>query len=280
MRTASEIVDYLTRYYQAINGQVETSLLPPQISDLVGQMGEFLEHRLEEDTPFQQAYDAFKAAPEDNDASLVGILETIFEAQPGVKVRVDGFMQGITALEVKDKEHAFVPIKPEDSLRAESVPIENESVLNLDSQSSKVGGVEQPTYLYGNERAGFEADPLPPATSPFQVGQNAQIIYLPDEKMKFPFMFMQLGKVSEDSDTLTLAEKEKLQINLENIRAQLTKDETFDESQMANAFQAIWEVAPSYADALIESLQRNIDDLPAETRRFVFKLHSPYQSNL
>jgi len=275
LRTTTEIVNYLTRHYQEKTGRTEENLLPEKIDGLVQQMGEFLSERLQEDTPHKAVWDDFTAEPQDNAASLAGILEALFEAQPAVRERVDGFMQAVTAYEVKQSDHEYSQKQIEDSLRAEPgalVPDEAESSAILaDSKTEK----NPPAYLYNNERAGFESDRQAPVSKPFMVGKNAQVIYVPSEKIQFPFMFMHLGRLSETSEKLDLEEKQIMQENLEEIRFQLTKERPYDEAAMAKAFEVIWEIAPSYANALIESLQNNIDELPESTQDFIIQLHSP-----
>jgi hypothetical protein len=275
LKTASEIVNYLTRYIQQKNDENMTGLLPDQVNDLLGQMSEFLEERMEEDTPYQSVWRDFRRNPEDNTASLAGDLEALFEAQPAVRERVNGFMEKITAIEAKDSDQDFTKINIEDSLKSEPgglVPDEGEnSAIMADEKVEK----NPPAYLYNNERAGFESDREAPVSKPFLVGENAQIIYVPTEKVQFPFMFMHLGRLTKTSHDLTLDQKEIVQQNIEIIRFQLTGERAYDEAEMANAFEEIWEIAPSYANALIESLQRNIDQLPLETRDFIIQLRSP-----
>ncbi len=274
MRTTSEIVRYLTRHYQEKNGEITEDLLPEQVNDLVNQMADFLEERLEEDTPHKVIWDDFRSAPEDNAASLAGVLEPLFEAQPAVRERVDGFMQSVTAIEAQLSDQA--PIEhPEESLKARPgglVPDNGEeSSVMADTRQEK----NPPAYLYNNERAGFESDREKPVSNPFMVGKNAQVIYMPNEEMQFPFMFMHLGRLSETSQDLNPQEKQTLQENLQEIRFQLTGKQPYDEAEIGNAFETIWETAPSYANALIESLQRHVDELPIETQDFIIQLHTP-----
>jgi len=101
LRTTSEIVNYLTRHYQEQAGKIEENLLPEQINDLAQQMGEFLAERLEEDTHHKVVWADFIENPEENAASVSGILEALFEAQPAVRERVNGFMQEVTTIEAK-----------------------------------------------------------------------------------------------------------------------------------------------------------------------------------
>lgn len=274
MRTTSEIVRYLTRYYKENNGEIKENLLPENIEGLVSQMAEFLEERLKEETPHKAIWDDFSSAPEDNATSLAGVLEPLFEAQPSVRERVDGFMNGITANEVQ-LSNQVPPEHPEESLKAQPgglVPDkgENSSVM-ADTRQEK----NPPAYLYNNERAGFESDREAPVSNPFMVGKNAQVIYTPNEKLQFPFMFTHLDRLSETSEDLNSQEKQILQKNLQKIRYQLTGKQPFNEAGMGTAFETIWETAPSYANALIESLQSHIDELPVETQDFIIQLHTP-----
>ncbi len=276
MRTTSEIVNYLTRHYQQQRGDREPDLLPEQINDLLEQMGDFLAHRLEEDTPYQGVWNEFKQAPEDQGASLTGALEALFEAQPGVRDRVNGFMQKITALEAQNSDLEYTEKDIEDKIQSEPgalIPGEDES---SEIQADRKVEKNPPAFLYGNERPGYESDRQAPVSNEFMVGKNAQIIYTPSEEMQFPFMFMRLGQLTERSQELTLQEKQIVQENLQEIRFELTGEREFDEEKMANAFQRIWEAAPSYANALIESLQNHIEELPLKTRDFIIQLHSPF----
>ncbi len=275
MRTTSEIVNYLTLHYQEKIGETSDNLLSEEIDDLIDEMGEFLATRLQEDTPHQVIWDEFVKAPEDTAPSLTGILEALFEAQPGVRERVNGYMRAVTAIETEQSDLEYTEEEIEESLKTEPgglVPDEAEASA---IQADKPVEENPPAYLYDNERADFESARELPQSKPFMVGKNAQIIYVPTEEVQFPSMFMHLGRLSETSEKLNLEEKEIVQENLDEIRFQLTGERPFEESAMAKAFQSIWEVAPSYANALIESLQRNIDELPVETRDFIIQLHSP-----
>lgn len=276
MKTTSEIVDYLTEYFRAKNNNEDSAFLSEEIDDLIREMGEVIQARLSDvDMPYQVIWDEFTQAPEENAASLAGALEALFEAQPAVRERVDGFMRAVTAIEAEQSDLQPTEVPVEDSLKSEPgglVPDEGEaSQILADHKLEK----NPPAYLYNNEREGFESDRQEPVSKPFMVGKNAQIIYVPTEEVQFPFMFMHLGRLSETSEDLKMEEKEIVSENLQEIRFQLTQKRAFDEEKMANAFERIWEVAPSYANALIESLQRNIDELPPETRHFIIQLHSP-----
>ena len=275
MRTTSEIVNYLTRHYQQEAGEIEKDLLPDKVNDLVQQMGEFLAERLAEDTPHQAVWDDFKKAPEDNAASVSGILEALFEAQPAVRERVNGFMQAVTAIEAKNSDREYTEHDIEDKLQSEPGVLVPEAGETSDILADRKVEKNPPAFLYGNERQGYESDRQAPVSKEFMVGKNAQIIYVPSEEMQFPFMFMRLGQLTDSSQELTLQEKQIVQENLEEIRYELTGERKFEEEKMANAFETIWEVAPSYANALIQSLKNHIKELPVKTRDFVIQLQSP-----
>ncbi len=278
MKTAHEIVTYLQRYYRQQHDETLAVPLPTKINDLIGDLGEFVSQRLEQDTPHKAVWSDFTQSPVDHTASLAGILEALFEAQPAVRERVDGFMQAVIALEAEESEREFGQKEVlEDSLKARAgavVPDEEEgSAILADGRQEK----NPPAYLYGNERAGFENVQDAPVSNPFMVGKDAQIIYLPEQEMKFPFMFMQLGRISATSEDLNQTEKQIIQENIEEIRAQLIGDREFQDAVMAEAFQTIWDIAPSYANVLIDSLQDHVDELPVETRDFIIQLHTPLQ---
>ena len=99
MRTTSEIVSYLTRYYQSQSSRIEENLLPEHVNHLVNQMDNFLENKLEEGSPHQAVWDDFSEHPGEHAASVTGVLEAVFEAQPAVRKRITGFTKAITAIE-------------------------------------------------------------------------------------------------------------------------------------------------------------------------------------
>lgn len=275
LKTASEIVNYLTRHYQEKSGYVPENLLPEIIDDLVGQMGLFLETRLEEDTPYKAVWDEFAQSPEDNSASLVGILEALFEAQPSVRERVNGFMREITAVETKESDNLSLESTIRSELNSETTGLSASAGEITDTQDSNNIEKNPPTYLYGNERAGFEASPQAPISQAFLVGENAQIVYNPAARVQFPGLFDHLSKLVETSKDLNLRDKRKLQKNLKIIRLQLTGKQAYEEKDVTQSINAIWEISPSLAGALIESLQSDLEALPSKSRSFIVQLNKP-----
>ena len=264
MRTTAEIVNYMTRHYQEKNGQIQEDLLPEKVNDLITKMGDFLSKRITEDTPHQAAWQAFVDQPEENAASLTGILETLFEAQ-----------QAISAIEA-DR----TPQSGSTSMIEESLKLEAGGLVSDGSKASEILADERieknpPAYLYGNERPGFESDRQAPVSKPFMIGKNAQIVYVPDAPLPFPGLFSELDQLIDTSERLGPKEKEELHQNLQIVRQSLTEEINFNDEKTANAIQTMWDVFPSMADALIESLKINIEQLPLETRDFIIQLQSP-----
>jgi len=276
LKTASEIVNYLTRHYQKKSEDVPENLLPEKIDGLAEQMGQFLETRLEEETPHKVVWDEFSQSPEKNSASVVGILETLFEAQPSVRERVNGFMREITAVETKETDNLSLESTIRSELNSETAGLSASTGEITDTQDSDNMEKNPPTYLYGNERAGFEASPQAPITQAFQVGENAQIVYNPAAKVQVPSLFDHLSNLIETSKDFNLMDKRKLQENLKVIGLQLTGKLAYEEQEVAQSINAIWEISPSLADALIESLQSDIDVLPSKSRGFIVQLHTPF----
>lgn len=240
-------------------------------------MGEFLSERLKEDTPHKAIWQEFNHEPEENAASFSGILEALFEAQPAVRRRVNSFMRKITALEAQNSD--FQQPKPnlENSLKTEPVDqtISDESV-GID-ETQEVAKKNPPAYLYGNERADFEAVQKEPVSKSFSVGEDAQITLAPDASVPFPQIFTHLAKTMEQSDALSRDEKQRLQENLEEIHFQLIGERPYDEMKIANAVEQIWETETSYAHALIESLKRDIKALPIKAQGFIIQLRTPQE---
>ncbi len=274
MRTTAEIGNYLTRYYQEINGQIQENLLPEKVNGLVSQMGEFLSKKISEDTPHQAVWQAFINQPDENAASLSGILEAVFEAQPAVRDRIDGFMQAISAMEADRTPHSGSTSMIEESLKSEAGGLVSDGGKASEILADERVEKNPPAYLYGNERPGFESDRQGPVSKPFMVGENAQIVYVPDASLPFPGLFSELDQLIDTSERLDPDEKENLQQNLQVIRQNLTDDINFNEEKTANAIQTMWDVFPSMANALIESLKNNINQLPLETRDFIIQFQS------
>lgn len=275
MQTANEIVRYLIRHYQKKASKSNEKFLSGKIDDLVGDLGEFLSTRFQEDTPYKAVWEEFLQSPNDKGASITGILEALFEAQPAVHVRVDGFMQKITALEAGKSDHEFTPDNIESDLQHRAGALVSDEAMTSAIIADHEDEKNPPAYLYDNERAGYESDHQTPTPQPFLVGKNAQIIYKPTENVRFPFMFMHLGRLTDTAKDLTFQEKQVVQEHLRSIRDQLMGMRTFDRDEMANDFESIWEAAPEYANVLIKSLQNNLEDLPVNARHFIVQMHSP-----
>lgn len=278
MKTAAEIVTYLIRHYQEKSGKVPKNLLPEKIDDLVGQMGNFLETRLEEDTPHKVIWDEFKDQPEDNSASLIGILEALFEAQPAVRERVNGFMQEVTTIEAKGPNESETKRGVGSNLKSEAGGLITDRDENADMLADSKLEKNPPAYLYGNERPGFESSPQAPVSKPFMVGENAQIVFDPTVKVQFPSLFEHLTELVETSEDLSIENKNQLQENLQKIRYQLTGKQSYQEPEVAQSIESIWEISPTIADALIQSLQSDIEALPIDARDFIIQMHTPLHS--
>jgi hypothetical protein len=265
----------LVRHYQEKSGDVSENLLPEKIDDLVDQMGHFIEVRLTEDTPYKNVWDDFVNQPEENASYLSGVLEPLFEAQPAVRERVDGFMQQITAIEVERSDHARTEAGIESDLQSEPgglTPDEGKSSAIL---ADKKVEKNPPAYLYGNERQNYESARQAPVPKPFMIGENAQIVFLSDEDVPFPRLLDYFAELVDTSTDIKEDSKQLIQEQLETIYLQLSGERHYDEDELAQSFQAIWEEAPSHADALISSLQNDVDRLPVEARDFIVQLHTP-----
>jgi hypothetical protein len=243
-----------------------------KVNDLLQQMGEFLAERLEKETPHKAIWNEFTQEPQENAASLAGILEVIFEAQPAVRRRVDGFMNKIIALEAQQVDHQDVKPGLEDALSTEIGEIRllnDESETRLVQKGSEKG---HPAYLYGNERAGFDTVQKEPKPKTKQIGDDIQIILIPDENVPFPHIFTHLENAIKQSDVLSIDDKHHLQEHLNEIHLQLIGERIYDEVKLANAFQEIWQTQTVYSDALIESLKRDIKKLPTQAQGFIIQL--------
>jgi hypothetical protein len=266
MRTSSEIVDYLVRHYQGKNQNVN-NLLSPFINDLIAQLGEYLETRLENNSPHKAVWDDFTKEPMDNAASLSGILEAIFEAQPAVRDRVNGFMRKVTALEKDETEGKIISSGIESSLKSEAGAIVSDDSSGILAETKEE---KNPSlYLYGNEQAGFESERRLPVSNPFMIGKNAQIVYVPTGEVEFPAMFDHLINLSDNSKKLTQEKKQDIQVKLYTIRSLLVGDSSFEDQELTNLIESLWEIAPEYANALIKALQKNIDALPIDAQRII-----------
>ena len=277
MRTTSEIVNYLVRHYQEQTGEISENLLPEKIDDLIDQMGQFLKVRLAEDTPYKNVWDDFVDQPEENDTYLAGVLEPLFEAQPAVRERVDGFMRQITAIEVERSDHEYTEKEITSDLKSEPgglIPDEGKkSSILADEKAEK----NPPAYLYGNERQNYESDRQAPVPKPFMVGKNAQIVFVPDTSISLPRLLDHFAELVDTSPDLDEDAKQGIQEHLETIQFQLNRERAYNEEELAQSFEAIWEEAPAYADALIKALQEDLNSLPVEARDFIIQLHTPFE---
>jgi hypothetical protein len=254
------------------NDAMSTNANIEQVNNLLQQMGEFLSERLEEKTPHKAIWNEFTKEPLEKAASLAGILEALFEAQPAVSRRVDGFMQKITTLEAMQVDHQDVKPGIEGALNTE---IGEMQLLNDDSGkriAPKGNEKGHPVYLYGNERAGFDNVQKSPESKTNHNGDDTQIILIPDGNVPYPRIFTHLVNAIGQSHFLSIDDKHHLQGHLNEIRRQLIGESAYDEVKLANAFQNIWQTQTEYSDALIKSLKRDIEKLPIQTQGFINQL--------
>lgn len=277
MRTANEIVNYLVRHYQEKTGKVPENLLPDQIDDLVDQMGHMLEKRMEEDTPYKNVWEDFKDQPQENATYLAGALEPLFEAEPAVRERVDGFMRKITAIEVEESDHSYTEQEIESDLKSEPGGLTPDDGKKSAILADKAVEKNPPAYLYGNEQQNYESARQMPVSKPFMVGKNAQIVFVPDTNVSLPGLLEHFGDLVNTAKDLDENLKQSIQEYLETIQFQLSGEQAYVEEELAQSFEAIWEEAPSYADALIKALQDDVDSLPVEARDFIIQLHTPFE---
>jgi hypothetical protein len=224
------------------NDAISTNVSIAEVNDLLQQMGEFLSERLGEKTPHKAIWNEFTREPQENASSLAGILEALFEAQPAVRRRVDGFMNKITALEVQQVDDQDVKPGLEDALSSEMGEIRllnDEAETRLAPKGTEEG---HPAYLYGNERAGIETVQKEPEPKINHIGDDTQIILIPDENVSYPHIFPHMANVIEQSEVLRIDEKHHLQEHLNEIRRQLTGESAYDEVKLANVFQEIWQI--------------------------------------
>jgi len=238
-------------------------------------VGEFLSERLQEDTPHKVIWNEFVEEPKENAASLTGILEALFEAQPGVRKRVDGFFRKITALEAHQSDHQDVEPGVEDALKTDIGEVRFINDDSGDVIAQEDVEADHPAYLYGNEKAGVEDVQKKPEPKTINLGDDAQIIENPDENVPYPHIFPHLDNVIEQSDNLSIDEKHQLNEQLNEVRRQLLGESTYDEKKMTHAFQRIWEIDESIAHALIEGLKRDIEKLPIHSQGLIIQLRTP-----
>jgi hypothetical protein len=107
------------------------------------------------------------------------------------------------------------------------------------------------------------------------IGENAQVIFLPDEEVPFPRLLDYFSQLVDTSPDLDENSKQNIQEQLETVYLQLSGQRAYDEEELAQAIEEIWDEAPTYSDALIRSLQKNADELILEARAFIVQLHTP-----
>jgi hypothetical protein len=240
-------------------------------------MEEFLSERLEEKTPHKTIWDEFHLEPEENAPSLAGILEVLFEAQPAVRRRADGFMRKITAIEAQQSDHQEVKPGLENSISTETSEVQISNDESGEHISVKGTEKDHAVYLYGNEREGFETVQKGPDPKRINGGDDFQIILTPDDNVPHPHIFTHLKNVIEQSDNFSIEDKHHLQEQLNEIHLQLTGESAIDDVKLANAFEEIWEIEALYANALVESLKRDIEKLPIQSQDLIIQMQIPQE---
>ncbi len=140
-----EIVRILTLYYRN-GGRELVDEFGDQGPSLAGEMGEMLEERLNEDTPFGQMWEEYKLNPEDNEAELIGALEMLEESMPELTIRLEGYYAAFQELVQPGVQDILETSEPESTINIEEL----EAVKSTDDMDNDDEYREDNEYLTGN----------------------------------------------------------------------------------------------------------------------------------
>jgi hypothetical protein len=264
VRTTNEIVNHLARYFVSNKTEINKEPLPPKVVELVGQLDDFLGNRLRENPPFREVWDGFVNDPEVYATFLVVALESIFNTDRTVHQRVDHLLEKIriTGFRTSSDELNLLDIDT-DSQYGDfgwTSDVDNHSIVLIGNQRDQFPKINN---LNGGKAL------TDGSSSALMIRRNSEIVNLPIQETKLPFMFMSLGQLLDSSDDLSFDDKLEIEEHLNIIWAQLTGNSPFDEKILTKEIDGIKQIDSMFADALVDALQSHIDDLPDGSREFI-----------
>lgn len=143
--TIDEVVSILTSYYR--DGGVELrENYGEQAPSLAAEMGEILEERLNDGTPYAQLWLEYKLGPVENEAELIGVLEVMEEVDSELNLRLKGYYAAFQALDQEGVTELIETSEPELTLDAEELSL----VGSIDDFDNDDEYREEGEYLRGN----------------------------------------------------------------------------------------------------------------------------------
>lgn len=138
----NEVVRVMRDYIEDDGARLEQTYGPEAVL-AVADMKDLLATRLTEESAYGVLWERFEADPRAVSVELVGALEALTEADPGLAKRLNGFMEAFHRVEAGDKIETFAPM-PDKSPVGGGVPDTTDT-----SQDEEIVR-EEGTYLYGD----------------------------------------------------------------------------------------------------------------------------------
>jgi hypothetical protein len=247
-----EVVRVL-RSYMSDEGVTLRREYGPQAVTAAEEMRELLNYRLQEEdvTNLQSLWQDFQTDPGSADAELAGALETLVEADPAMKRRLEEHL--VDYRRVLAHPRASRGGSGQGTVAADFTgPIDGDEEQIRDLAHDEMG---DGAYLYGNVRPGVETNDPNVGDGILEAGEDAQVITLGIDAEDLPLFFDRLSARIADHPELTPVEKNEVRAELQSLQNEVARGDGADVTRLVDEIRSIQETAPDIGAILLERLR-------------------------
>jgi len=227
-------------------------------------MRDVLVQHLQEESPYADLWEAFKADPEETSDEMIGALEAMAEAQPGLNRRLNAFIEEIHQL--------MGPVRS----GWESAGGGRKSVVNLSADVTATGeegdyGGQQ-TYLYGNVPGSTETPGREIGVDEADLSEETRLKAADWESMSLAQLFAQLHASVDAQAGLPEAIQRELNQTLHRLETEVGKGDAARTEVVLEHMRHVHRLAPEVMEEIIAGLVNFLPEVGHPVNRAAEKM--------
>lgn len=224
----------------------------PEAVTAARDLADFVSARLSEDVAQQSLWVEFREDPEGTAAELTGILEALVEADPGLALRMERYLEEyhrvLSPPGPRRVREARRNVKTEGGVMDISLTAED-ATLDIEPQSDYGRG----TYLRGNVVPGTQ--PKEPGVTFEAFEFRGQVVRFGPNAPDVTVLFQQLYETVEGRPDLNPEAQAELKTELQEVQALVAlQEEEVDQEELARHLQNIERLSPDVLQLLLNGL--------------------------
>jgi hypothetical protein len=254
----AEEITRILRIYIRDNGKTLEQLHGSRAVQIARDMEGVLRYRLHDEAPFDSLWNDFTSDPQGVEPELTGALETLMEAYPYLKQRLeelsDDYSQIISSTALA-----------EDS-KAARIESRSSSTLNVESEKDQQASG---TYLYGNVPGGRESEGRKIGVEESDFGLHGRLERDLTHATDIPGIFQRLNLAVREHPEINDTRKMDLESHLRKIQDLLSKGNKItqlEQDQIINHMENVRRLSPDIFEILILALRKDKSELSGQAR--------------